>query len=340
MKAVVYSAPREFALTELPTPVPAAREVLIRVRQVGICATDLHVHSGHYPAAFPVIPCHEMVGSVAALGDEVTGFGIGELVTVNPNLPCGVCAACKAARFTLCTDAKGAGTFFPGFLSEFTCVPESLVFSAEGLDVDTAGFIEPSACAMHGIEVLGIRPGATALVIGSGPTGVILAQLIAASGASAVTVASPLAHQLDTARRLGATRTVLLERGDPDGNLQELLQANGGAQYDIVVEATGANEVANICVALTANGGTVLIYGVAKPADVMAVHPYELFRREITIKGSYAEMTSFGAAIAALRAGRARTADIITHRYPIEEYATALDAVANNDRAHKVVMAL
>ena len=339
MKAVLYDAATSYQITEVPTPVPEPGEVLIKVIQVGVCGTDLHVHHGEFGAKFPLIPGHEMVGTVAALGSGVTRFAIGEQVTVNPNVPCGRCSYCLSGRTILCENGQGLGVNRNGFFAEYACVPALLVFSVEGLPPDTAVFAEPTACAMHGLETLQIRPGATALVIGAGPTGQLLAQLIASGGASAVTMAAPNQAHLDTALQLGVTRTVAIARGDPDGNtvlLREAAGADGG--YDIVVEATGAPEVGNICVPLTRNGGTVLIYGVMKADDRVAFSPYDVFRREITIKGSFAEMTSFGAAIAALRAGRVKTDNIITHRFPLAEYGRALDTLAHRSDTHKVVI--
>jgi D-arabinitol dehydrogenase (NADP+) len=339
MKAVLYDAPTSFQVTEVPTQEPKAGEVLIKVIQVGVCGTDLHIHHGDFNAKFPLIPGHELVGTVAALGDGVTRFRVGEQVTVNPNIPCGYCGYCLSGRVILCENAKGLGSNFNGFFAEYACVSELLVFSVEGLPVDTAVFSEPTACAMHGLETLQVRPGSTALVIGAGPTGQLLAQLIATGGASSVTVAAPTQFKLDTAADLGASKTVQVRRGDPEGNIKALRDAAGGGDgYDIVVEATGATEVGNICIPLTRNGGTVLVYGVTRADEILTFSPFDVFRREITIKGSFAEMTSFGAAIAALRAGRARTDGIITHRFGLDDYAAALDTVANDNKAHKVVI--
>ncbi len=105
-----------------------------------------------------------------------------------------------------------------------------------------------------------------------------------------------------------------------------------------MVEATGSTAIGDICVPLTRNGGTVLVYGVTRGDEVVTFHPFDVFRREITIKGSFAEMTSFGAAIAAMRAGRVRTDGIITHRFPLDQYGKALDALANDRTAHKIVL--
>lgn len=338
MKAVLYDAPRSYAVTDIPVPDVGPGDVRIRVQQVGVCGTDLHIHNGDFNAVFPLIPGHELVGVVDAVGDGVTRFRIGEQVSVNPNIYCGTCDYCLSGRLILCSDAKGLGSNFPGFFAELVTVPANLVFSVEGLDLDTAVFTEPAACAMHGLETLALRPGSSVLVFGAGPTGLLLSQLIASGGASSVTVAGPTQFKLDRASALGASATVLLQRGDPDGNRARVMDASGGAGYDVVVEATGSVEIGNICVPLTRNGGTVLVYGVTRGDELVSFHPFDVFRREITIKGSFAEMTSFGAAIAALRAGRARTDGIITHRFPLDQYGKALEALADDRTAHKVVL--
>jgi D-arabinitol dehydrogenase (NADP+) len=191
---------------------------------------------------------------------------------------------------------------------------------------------------MHGLETVNPRPGCSALVFGAGPTGLLLAQLLASGGAASVTVAAPSQFKLDRATALGLDKQVRITRHDPAGNLSTLLDASGGAGYDVVVEATGATAIGNICVPLTRNGGTVLIYGVTRADELVEFHPFDVFRREITIKGSFAEMTSFAAAISALRTGRARTDGIITHRFSLDEYGKALDTLASDPSAHKVVI--
>ena len=338
MKAVLYDGPRSYALTEIPTPEVGPGQVRIRVVQVGVCGTDLHIHNGDFNAVFPLIPGHELVGVVDALGDDVERFAVGEQVTVNPNIFCGTCDYCLSGRLILCANAKGLGSNYPGFFAEYVTAPANLVFSVQGLPLDTAVFTEPAACAMHGLETLNVRPGSTALVFGAGPTGLLLAQLIASGGASSVTVAAPTQFKLDRASALGASQTVLISRDDPHRNLEKVRGAAGDGGYDVVVEATGATEIGNICVPLTRNGGTVLIYGVTRGDDVVTFHPFDVFRREITIKGSFAEMTSFGAAIAALRGRRVKTDGLITHRFALDQYGKALDALANDHTTHKIVL--
>ena len=320
MKAVVYTGPREFTVTDVPVPQPGPGQVLIKVEQAGLCGTDLHLDEGGFDPRYPLTPGHELVGTLD-----------GVQVTVNPNRPCRRCEYCRSGRTILCENGLAVGVQEPGAFAEYVAVAEDQVFEVDGLDLDTATLVEPAACAMHGVETLDIRPGASALVLGAGPTGLLLAQLIGSGGASSVTVADPVAFKLETAAKLGIDRVVQLGR-DPQANV-ELLDT-----YDIVVEATGIAAVGATCVALTKRGGTVLIYGVTHAEDTFPIHPYDVFRREITIKGSFAEMTSFGAAIAALRTGRARGTGLITHRFGLDDYGRALETLRSDPAAHKVVI--
>jgi D-arabinitol dehydrogenase (NADP+) len=338
MRAVVYDAPRSYAVRDVPAPAAGPGQVRIRVDQVGVCGTDLHIHEGDFNAVFPLVPGHELVGVVDQLGDGVERFALGEQVSVNPNVHCGHCQYCRAGRLILCENLQGYGSNFPGFFAELVCVPADLVFSTAGLPKDTAVFTEPAACAMHGVETLAVRPGSSALVFGAGPTGLLLAQLIAAGGASSVTVAGPTQFKLDTAQALGV-RTVRISRDLGADDVAAVRAASPrGDGYDVVVEATGSVKVAQACVPLTRNGGTVLIYGVTRAAESVSFHPFDVFRREITIKGSFAEISSFAAAIDALRAGRARTDGIITHRFDLGDYGKALAALQSDPSVHKIVI--
>ena len=340
MRAVVYDAPRSFAVTEIPDPVAGPGQVRVRVIQTGVCGTDLHLHEGQFMAAYPLIPGHETVGLVDQLGEGVESVALGEQVTINPNASCGVCDYCRSGRPILCDALTGMGSNRPGAFAEYVVAPASQVFSVEGLPVDTAVFVEPTSCVAHGMDVIRPQHGSNALVLGAGPTGLLLAQLLKHGGAARVTVAGSTAFKLDTARSLGADDTFAMDRGDLPGDVQRLRELSGGQGFDLVVDATGNRDVIEQCVPLTRNGGTVAFYGVSDEQDRVQVSPYEIFRREITIKGSFAEVSSFPSAIAALRNGRARTDNLITHRFPLEEYGDALEAVRSDKSAHKVVVVL
>ncbi|KAK1184364.1 zinc-dependent alcohol dehydrogenase family protein [Streptomyces sp. NBS 14/10] len=340
MKAVVYDAPRSFTIREIPTPQAGPGEIRIRVLQAGVCGTDLHLHDGQFMAAFPLIPGHEAVGVIDQIGEGVEGFTLGEQATINPNASCGNCFYCRAGRNLMCTNLTGMGSNLPGAFAEYVTAPAAQVFSVEGMHPDTAVFVEPASCVMHGVDVLRPAPGSSVLVLGAGPTGQLLAQLVASSGAAHVTVAAPTAFKLDTARALGADQTFVMNRADLPGDVVKLRELSGGDGYDIVIDATGSADVCAVCVPLTRNGGTTVFYGVTDENDLVQVSPYDIFRRELTIKGSFAEINSFPAAIAALRSGRAKTDGIITHRFKLEDYAKALQTLRHDKTAHKVVLTL
>lgn len=337
MKAVVYQGPREFSIRDVSPAEPGPTDVRISVHQTGLCGTDKHIHEGDFNAAFPLVPGHEIVGTVESTGDQVTTVTPGQWVTVNPNMSCGSCDQCRRGRPLLCHNLTGIGSNGDGGFAEQITVPADIVFDVEGLDPDVAVFAEPTACALHGLETLSPRPGSTALVLGSGATGLLLAQLLATGGVAHVTVASPSQHQLDRAEALGIDSTVLIDRDCPEESVQKLFEHSEGG-YDNVVEATGSARVGAQCVRLTRSGGTVMVYGVTHPDDTFPIHPFDIFRRELTIKGSFAEIASFPAAISALRSGRARTEGLITHRYSLDEYGRALDDFSNDKSLHKAVV--
>lgn len=153
--------------------------------------------------------------------------------------------------------------------------------------------------------------------------------MLAGSGASEVTVAAPTQAKLNVAAARGADRVVLIDRGDPAGSVAKLLE-HAPDGYDVVVDATGNVGVLGQTIALTRTGGTVFVYGMTAESDLWSVPPYEIFRRELTIKGFFAQQFSFDRALTSLRTGRVDTADMITHRFDLFHYGAALAAVADS----------
>jgi D-arabinitol dehydrogenase (NADP+) len=167
----------------------------------------------------------------------------------------------------------------------------------------------------------------------------VLAQLLVHSGAARVVVAAPTAFKLELARRYGIDETILVDRADPAGSVQGL-RALASERFDVVVDATGSATVSAQCIGLARDGGTVMIYGVTRPDERIPISPYEIYRRELTIKGSFAQVSSFPLAIAALRSGRVRTDGIITHRFPLDRFGEALEAVRSDVTCLKAAVVL
>jgi D-arabinitol dehydrogenase (NADP+) len=174
------------------------------------------------------------------------------------------------------------------------------------------------------------------LVVGSGTTGLLLTQLLVHGGAGRVTVAAPTAFKLELARSYGADRVVQVTR-DAAETARTLvdLQPQG---FDVTIDVTGAAAVVEALPPLTAANGTVFVYGMCDEADRIALSPYDMFRRQLTVKGSFAQVNCMDRSLAMLRSGRVRTDGLITHRFPLAGYGEALDALAHDPTSLKVVV--
>ena len=336
MKAVVYSGPRDFAVVDVPLPEPGPGDVRVRVELAGVCGTDLHIHDGTFFARFPLTPGHEMVGTIESLGEGVGGLVIGERVVVNGNSSCGSCDFCNEGRPLQCANLSALGVTGPGGFAEAVVSPASRCVSVGDLSPSVAVFAEPAACATHGMEILDARPGSTALVLGSGPTGLLLAQLLMHNGAAHVTVAAPTPFKLDVARGLGLDDVIEIPR-EPAAAL-DVIRDRYPNRFDNVIVAAAVPGVFEIATPLTRDGGTVLWYGVTVPDDRVSVSPYDVYRREITIKGSFAQVTSFRHAVRALQTDRIRTDGLTTHLFPLVEFGQALEAVRSDRTCLKAVI--
>ena len=222
-----------------------------------------------------------------------------------------------------------------GAFAEFLTVPAFQAFVVDDLEPETAVFAEPLACVVHGLDVLDPKPGSDVLVFGAGPTGLLLTQLLGHI-AGRITIAAPSAFKLDAAAAHGADRTVLMDRSDPT-SATAVLQEIAPNGFDLVADATGAIGVLDQTLALTRDAGTIFVYGMTAASSRWSVPPYEVFRRELTIKGSFAQHHSFSRAVAALRQGRVRTDGMITHRFTLDDYADVLSAVGDSSCLKAVI---
>ncbi|TFB74989.1 2-deoxy-scyllo-inosamine dehydrogenase [Cryobacterium glaciale] len=336
MKAIVYDEPGKFELRDVPIPVPGAHDVLIRVLVAGVCGTDLHLHHGEFGPTYPLIPGHEIAGEVVELGSAVNSLRVGDRVTFDNTAACGHCTECRRARPAFCEFILAQGVNAPGGFAEFVLASANRCFVVNDLDPEVAVFAEPTACVVHGLDVLALQPGSRVLMFGAGPTGLVLAQLLARSGAGSLTVAAPTQAKLDIAQERGADQTVLVDRANPHATSARLRDL-AGPGFDVVIDASGSLSALEQAIPLTRVGGTVFVYGMAAEAAQWAVPPYDIFRRELTIKGSFAQQFSFDRALTALRGGRVRTEGMITHRFTLEEYAEALEAVADSSCIKAVI---
>lgn len=324
MPAAVITAPGQVEVRELPRPRPGPGEVLIRVHGTGVCGTDLHLLHGHFGAKFPLVPGHEISGVVDEVGPGVRNVRAGDPVTLDPNLWCGQCHACQRGLLQHCEHHEALGVTLPGGFAAFAVCPATNVYPAHGLTLDQAAFAEPLGCVAWGMTRLRPRPGASALVFGAGAIGLLLMQGLLASGCSEVTVVDPVQGRLDLARQLGAAHTLR-----PHDRLKEELLDLRPHGYDVTSEATGVPAVVAGLPELTAIAGSVLVFGVAPEEATVAIRPYDLFQRDLTVLGSFALNGTVPLALEWLRAGRVNVDPLITHRLPLAGVSDALNMKAH-----------
>lgn len=327
MKAIVYSAPTKFSYTEVSPPPLRPDDVLIRVRACGICGTDLHIHNGEFLAAFPLIPGHEIAGEVAELGKNVTNLKVGQRVVADNTELCGTCYYCRRNQPLYCENFVSHGCNVAGGFAEYVALPAAKIFPLHNLSWREAVMVEPTACAVHGLDVIALKPGSNVLIFGAGPTSLVLAQLLKRNGAAQLVAAAPAGPKLELMARLAADVVVPIDRNDPQRHRATLQEAYPRG-FDCVIEATGVPQLCQEALDYAALGGQIVVYGVYPEAANISWNPYTIFKRELTIKGSFAQTHCFDRALAYLESGAVQVADIVTQTFPLVEFDQALATVA------------
>lgn len=310
-RSVVWPGTEGIEVESREVPSPGQNELKIRVEASGLCGTDLHIAAGEYPFASPGVTLgHEFTGTVVETGPGVDAFAVGDRVVVDPNIPCRLCSYCHDSRPHLCENPEALGVTLDGGLSEFALLPAPQAYRVpENVPPEAAALTEPLACALHAVDLGSPRPGERALVLGAGPIGLLCSMLLVAAGASEVLVSEPNPQRRERIRRLGAKPV------DPESVSE--------AVADRVFECVGIPETMRVAVEAARPGGTVMWVGVAAPDTEVAVKPYDIFRRELTIRGSYTNPYVMDRALALLASGRLDWQAIVTHRFPLADFEEA-----------------
>lgn len=314
MKAVKILGKGQLELSECPTPVPSAGEILIRVNASGICGTDVHMFEGQSMGGYPVIPGHEFAGDVVGVGAGVSRLRVGDRVAVEPNLSCGNCEECLNNRQHLCLAWQALGVTLPGGMAEYVCAPEPAAFAIGDMSYEAGAFVEPLSCVLHGVERLAPALGDRTLLLGAGPIGLLLVRVLRVYGASVVDVV-----ETDAGRRQAAADENM---GKTFAALDDVRQ-----QYDCVIDATGVPLVQQRTLDLVRSGGTVLYFGVSPEGATFPFEPYKIFRRELKLLSSFTSLRNSLQAIRLLASGRIVVDDLISHRFPLEGLGDAFACI-------------
>ncbi|KAI1495872.1 GroES-like protein [Biscogniauxia marginata] len=339
MKALRYEKPREWSITEVPLPNLRPGDVLIKVKACGVCGTDLHLHEGEYVTSYPLIPGHEVVGEVVAMADDVTSFQIGDRVAADSSEVCGHCFYCRRGNVLLCENFKSHGVMdFDGGFAEYCSYTHEKLFKINNISYVDATLIEPTSCALHCIERIAPKPGSHALLIGAGPTGLVLAQLLRHSGVAQLTIAAPEGLKMNLAKSLDvADIYVGLSRQDATPQW-EMIKKSNPYGFDIVVEASGSLEALQDSIQYVRRGGKFVCYGVYPPESRVSWPPSRLFLDEVTILGSFCEAYTFPSTIDYFNAGRIKTKGIVNKTFKLEQWADVLESVRNKSAIKAAVV--
>ncbi|KAL4739714.1 chaperonin 10-like protein [Aspergillus similis] len=329
MKALLYDKPEVHKITEIPVPTLRENDVLIRVKACGVCGTDLHIHEGEFIAQFPLVPGHETVGIVAAVGPKVKGFDIGDRVVADNSELCGECFYCRRGDELFCENFQAHGVTMNGGFAEYCAYPAGRVFKIQNLSDVDATLLEPASCAAHGLDKIAPKMGSRVLLFGAGPTGLILAQLLRLNGGCHVVVCAPEGLKMELAKSLGAGDEYIgLSRQDPSAQFNKL-KADNPYGFDIVVEATGNVKILEDSINYVRRGGKLVVYGVYANKDRVSWPPSKIFGDEIQIIGSFSEVYKFPAAIDYLDSGKVKVSGIVNKVYKIEQWEECLQSMRN-----------
>ncbi|GGJ51627.1 zinc-dependent alcohol dehydrogenase family protein [Deinococcus roseus] len=319
MHAALITAPHTIEYQEVPLPEVGPADVLIKVELAGVCGTDAHLLEGHFNAKLPLIPGHEIVGRVVALGKDVRGFYEGQRVVLDPDLNCGTCMMCQKGMRHQCLHYEAIGVTRAGGFAEYVLAPASVVYDANDLEPEVAVFAEPLGCVAWGITRLKPEPGSTALLYGAGGIGLLLMQALLASGVSEIAVVDTQPARLKLAQELGATHAFQASEST-NQQLKDLFPHG----FDVVTEATGVPRVQQAMIDQAIAGGKILIFGVAPEDAKIEVSPYEIFRKDLTVLGSFSLNSTIPLALRWMRSGQVKVKELITDTLPLGKLHEAI----------------
>jgi L-iditol 2-dehydrogenase len=317
VRAVVLTGPATLEVREGDAPLPDPHEVVVRVESVGICGTDLSIHAGKIPVAYPRVMGHEIVGTVE------TGAGArGERVLVDPGIACGRCRQCREGRTNICTAGWLIGRDRDGGLCELVTVPATNVHPLpDGLDTSTAPMVQVLATCVHAQRRVRIFPQESVVVLGLGVTGLLHLQLARLRGARPVIGITRSGAKRSIARELGADLTIAAE-----GNEVERVRRALPDGADLVIECVGTADALARSMEMVRTGGRILAYG-TMTETAGALPFYDLYHKEISIFGARsARVEDFPLAIETVASGRIALDPLVSERYALADVSGAFRA--------------
>lgn len=318
-------------------PVVGINDVLIRVHRTGICGTDLHIESWDAWAAATIVPPlvvgHEFVGEIVEVGNNVTDFHPGDLVSGEGHVVCGRCRHCLAGRRNLCANTIGLGVGRDGAFAEYVVLPMANIWHHwPGVDPEIAAIFDPFGNAVHTALAFPVL-GEDVLVSGAGPIGLMATAVVRHAGARVVVVSDPNPYRRDLAMRMGATVAV-----DPrERDLKEVAAELGMVEgFDVALEMSGVPGAIQAAVDAMAHGGGIALLGI--PTEEIPMDLNAVVFKMLTLRGIYGrEMYETWYKMTVMLQSGLDIGPVITHRFDHRDYEAAF-AAARSGESGKVIM--
>jgi L-iditol 2-dehydrogenase len=323
MLATRLLATGRVSTVEVAIPEPGPGEILVGIEAAGLCGTDRHLFKGEFPCKPPITLGHEFSGIVTACGSGVT-IPQGARITCDPNIACGTCDQCDRGRVNLCRNLVAIGIHRDGGFADYAVIPAHRAFVLpQDIDPLHGAFCEPLACTMHGVDLAAIQAAERVTVVGGGVIGLLAVQLAVLAGAEVMLVTRQKPKR-DLAMSFGAAATVASIRDAET-------MWRGGA--DVVLECAGTGDTVAKTPRLTRAGGRIVILGVLPKGEQVAVEPFDLLVREISVLYSFLNPHTHARAADLIAKGRIEIAPLITRTIGLAELP---DAVAHDPRPGEV----
>ena len=338
MKALVKAkAERGIWLEDIQEPEIGHNDVLINIRRTAICGTDIHIYQWDDWASktipVPLAVGHEFCGEVVECGVEVRGFDIGDRVSAEGHITCGVCRNCRAGRRHLCMNTAGIGVNRPGAFADYVSVPAFNVFKlSDAISDDMAAILDPFGNATHTALSFDLV-GEDVLITGAGPIGIMAVAIAKYAGARHIVITDVNDYRLDLARKMGASVALNVTSASLDQTMEDLGMEEG---FDVGMEMSGNPSAFRDMLRTMHHGGKIALLGI--PAEEMAIDWTQVIFKGLEMKGIYGrEMFETWYKMSSMLQSGLNIEPIITHRFPLEDYEQAFELMESG-QSGKVIL--
>ena len=333
----VMTEPKKIIFREVDIPKPGPDQVLVKIKKIGICGSDIHVYHGTHPyTSYPVTQGHEVSGQIVELGEYVKEFSVGQKVTIEPQVFCGRCYPCLHGKYNLCEHLKVMGFQTTGTASEYFAVDASKVTPIpENMTYGEGAMLEPLAVTIHAARRFPDVKGARAVVLGCGPIGILLIQSLKAMGASEVLATDISDMRLDLAKQMGADHVVNTKEKDFG---EALVEAYGPDKADVIYECAGSDITMEQAIQNARKGSTIIlvaVFGKRASVDLAKLNDSEL---DLNTSMMYRH-EDYADAIRFVNEGKIQLKPLQTAHFAFADYQAAYQYIDDNrEKTMKVII--